>query len=185
MPEVDANVEACVIPVRLVVSAPLPVGVHPCDVLVHLMAVLTVSFDVVIDSRSVRFKPALAIGPPISIGASRTANSKYKSASKHACKNHSAPEFIAHRSHLHATKIPCSVLRFILSNRNPEHQANAVICLTCPGICSWHKTFLAWVHRDSALNDDKNPHTGNCSGHGVGTDKRRRNIIFSGYFAWY
>jgi hypothetical protein len=86
--EIDANVEMVVIPIRFMVSAPLPGCVHPGDVVIDLAAVLAVAAGIAVDSGAICFQPAIAVLFPILIRASGTAESEYKSAGQRASKNH-------------------------------------------------------------------------------------------------
>jgi hypothetical protein len=124
--KVYADIEPIVIPFGFVVAAPLPIGVHPGDVLVHLTAVLAMSCGVVVNSGSIRFKPALAIAAPVSIGASRTADSEYKRTSKHTRKNRSTPKISAHRSHLHGDRD--SVFSFTFDPKSPHRGTRSPGC---------------------------------------------------------
>jgi hypothetical protein len=87
--EIDADVEMVVIPIRFMVSAPLPGCVHPGNVVIDLSAVLAVAADIAVDSGAIRFQPTMTILFPILIRASGTAESEYKSAGQRASKNHS------------------------------------------------------------------------------------------------
>jgi hypothetical protein len=88
MAEIDAYVEMVVIPIRFMVSAPLPGCVHPGDVVIDLAAVLAVAAGIAVDSSAIRFQPAVAVRFPILIRAGGTAESEYKSAGQCASKNH-------------------------------------------------------------------------------------------------
>jgi hypothetical protein len=73
--EVDADIEPAVIPVGFMVPAPLASCVHLGDVIGNLMALLAVALNVAVDSRPIRFQPAVAIFAPVSIGANGAAKS--------------------------------------------------------------------------------------------------------------
>jgi hypothetical protein len=93
--EVNTDVEVVVIPIRFMVSAPLPGGVHPVDVVIDLAAVLAVAADIAVDSGAIRFQPVMTILFPIPIRASGTAESEYKSAGQCASENHPTQELFA------------------------------------------------------------------------------------------
>ena len=86
--EIDAYVEVVVIPIRFMVSTPLPGGVHPVDVVIDLAAVLAVAADIAVDSGAIRFQPVMTILFPIFVCSSGAAESEYKSAGQCASKNH-------------------------------------------------------------------------------------------------
>jgi hypothetical protein len=86
--EINTYVEVVVIPIRLMVPAPLPGCVHPGDVVIDLAAVLAVPADIAVDSGAIRFQPTMTILFPILIRASGTAESEYKSAGQCASENH-------------------------------------------------------------------------------------------------
>ncbi len=73
--KVNANVKAGVVPIRMMIAAPLAIRVHSCDVVIDLAAVLAVSAGVPIDSGAIRLEPAMTIVLPIPIGASGPAES--------------------------------------------------------------------------------------------------------------
>ncbi len=68
---VEADVEPAVIPVRLVIAAPLAVGFHPVDVTSHLMAVFAVLGSIPIDPRAISFEPLVATFAPVLIRSGR------------------------------------------------------------------------------------------------------------------
>src|ERR1019366_4542967 len=67
MAEVDADVEPAVIPVGLVIAAPLAVVVHALYVSVHLSAVLAVSGRILIDPGAICIEPLAATPAPVLI----------------------------------------------------------------------------------------------------------------------
>jgi hypothetical protein len=74
--EVNPDVEPVMIPIRLVVPAPLPVRIHLGDIMVDLPAVLSVFACVAIDFGSICFQPPLAVSLPISVRSRRPAKGK-------------------------------------------------------------------------------------------------------------
>jgi hypothetical protein len=86
--EVNPYVEVVVVPIRLMVPAPLPGCVHPGYVVVDLAAVLAVAADIAVDPGAIRFQTAMTVLFPILIRASGTAESEYKSAGQCASQNH-------------------------------------------------------------------------------------------------
>lgn len=86
--EIDADVEVVVIPIRFMLPAPLPGGIHPVDIVIDLAAALAVAADIAVDSGAIRFQPVMTILFPIFVCASGTAESEYKSASQYASQNH-------------------------------------------------------------------------------------------------
>jgi hypothetical protein len=95
MAEIYADVEAAVVPLGPMVAAPLAVGIHPGNVVIHLPAALAVAVGVAIDPGSIRIQAALAILLPVPIRASRACDSKNEAASHRACENQSTPESAA------------------------------------------------------------------------------------------
>ena len=77
MTNIDANVEAVVIPIRLMIPTPLASFVHLGDVAIDLPAVLAVTADVAVDSGSLCLKPLPAVIRIIMICASGDADGKY------------------------------------------------------------------------------------------------------------
>jgi hypothetical protein len=69
--EVDADVEPTVIPVGLVIAAPLAVVVHALYVSVHLPAVLAVLGRILIDPGPICFEPLVTTFAPVPIRPSR------------------------------------------------------------------------------------------------------------------
>jgi hypothetical protein len=80
-----------VIPVGLVLSAPLSVRVHPGDVVIDLTAAIAVTMGVPVNSCPVGFKPAVTIILPISVGTGRTTERKCHSSGQCAGKNCTTP----------------------------------------------------------------------------------------------
>jgi hypothetical protein len=63
--EVDAHVEAIVIPIRVVFAAPTAVVIHASYIFVDLRPVIAVPRGVMVDSGAVRLQAPLAIGPAV------------------------------------------------------------------------------------------------------------------------
>jgi hypothetical protein len=53
--EVDADVEAAVVPIRLVVATPLPVAFHSLNVASNLLALVSEAVRIAVDSGAIRF----------------------------------------------------------------------------------------------------------------------------------
>lgn len=87
--EVDANVELVVIPVGLVLAAPIAVGVHTIHVTIHLAAVLAVAVGVVIDPGAIRFEPSLAIRARVR--PNRNAHGEEQTSGQCGGQSHSSP----------------------------------------------------------------------------------------------
>jgi hypothetical protein len=73
--EVNSYIKMVVIPIRLVIPAPLASSVHPGNVVIDLAAVLTMPANIAVDSCAIRFKPAVTILFPILVCAGGTAES--------------------------------------------------------------------------------------------------------------
>src|ERR1035438_896683 len=69
---VDADVEPTVIPVGLVIAAPLAVVLHALYVTVHLPAVFAVLGHILIDPGAICFEPLVATFAPVPIRPSRS-----------------------------------------------------------------------------------------------------------------
>jgi hypothetical protein len=91
--DVNSHVEVVVIPVRLMITAPLPGCVHPGDIVFNLMAMLAVAVDIAIDSSAIRFETAAAIVLPIPVSASGTSKSKQETTGQHTREEHPVPDF--------------------------------------------------------------------------------------------
>ncbi len=72
MAEVDADVEPAVIPVGLVIAAPLAIVVHALYVSVHLSAALAESGRILIDPGPICFEPLVATFAPVPVRTSRS-----------------------------------------------------------------------------------------------------------------
>jgi len=70
--EINAYVKPVMVPIRFMILAPLAGSVHLGNVITNLMTLLAVTCNVAVDSRSIRFKPPMAIITPL-ICASRAA----------------------------------------------------------------------------------------------------------------
>jgi hypothetical protein len=117
MTEVNPYIEVVVVPIRFVIAAPLPVPVHPGDIVIDLAAVLAVAAGIAVDSCAIRFQAVVAIFLPIPIRASGTAESQYQPAGHRARQNHPTPEFIVRHDFLPGLSIRLvsrtPLLRFI------------------------------------------------------------------------
>jgi hypothetical protein len=76
--EVDADVEARVIPIGVMIAAPLAVSIHAGDIVVHLRAVLAVAGSVVIDSGAVGFQALVAVVGPVAVAKGGSSHGKRK-----------------------------------------------------------------------------------------------------------
>src|SRR5579863_3869672 len=90
--EINSYVKMFVIPVRLVIAAPLPGRVHSVHVGIHLPAAFAVARDVAINSCAVCFQASMTVVFPIVVRAGRTAKSQHKPASQSARQKHSTPQ---------------------------------------------------------------------------------------------
>lgn len=63
--EINTYVEVVMVPVRFMILAPLPGSVHLGNVVANLAALLPVARNVAVDSRSICFKPPMAIITPL------------------------------------------------------------------------------------------------------------------------
>lgn len=96
LPDVDAHVEAGVVPIRLVVAAPLAVGVHPMNVVLDLAAVITKAAGVMVYACPIRIEAVFAISPVVSICLGWTAHRQQQSSGQCGAQNKSAPTFPGH-----------------------------------------------------------------------------------------
>jgi hypothetical protein len=76
MAEIDADVEARMIPLRSMVPAPVSCGFHPFYVTAHLRTIFAAAGNVSIDPCPVGFKPLTAARSPISGGEGWLAGSE-------------------------------------------------------------------------------------------------------------
>jgi hypothetical protein len=67
VPEVNTNIKARMVPVRMMIAAPLPVGIHARDIMIHLRAVLAMLRDVAVNSCPVCLQPLVAVIRPIPV----------------------------------------------------------------------------------------------------------------------
>jgi hypothetical protein len=74
--QVDAYVEAVVVPIGFVISTPLPIGLHSGDVAAHLTGLVPEATGIAVDLGAIRLEPAMAVVPPVAIRASSAADGK-------------------------------------------------------------------------------------------------------------
>src|ERR1700733_11272600 len=122
------------IPVRVVVAAPLPIRVHSSDVVIDLGTMLAVMTGVAIDSGAICLKPALAIVFPVLVSASRTAESQHESTRQRGRQNHSTPQISRRHDRLLryfwrdlSHPRPLLVSTLIPPRRQAGHQVKSVI----------------------------------------------------------
>ena len=105
--EVDANVEAVVIPIRLAISAPFPVLVHPGDVAIHLAGVLAETAGVAVNPGSIRLQPAttvfLIVAIPICPGSG--AHGQHEPSGQRGTEQQSTPNILIHHEFLLGDKL--------------------------------------------------------------------------------
>jgi hypothetical protein len=89
--EVHADVEAVMIPICLVILAPLAGRLHSVHIRIDLAATLAMPADVAVDPRAISFQPPVAIIFPVVIRASRAAERQCQAACQRAGKNDSTP----------------------------------------------------------------------------------------------
>jgi hypothetical protein len=65
VPEVYADIKSVVIPIRMVIAAPLPIRFHAVNIMPHLVTISAVPFGIVIDPCAISLKPIMAITIPI------------------------------------------------------------------------------------------------------------------------
>lgn len=70
------------IPIRFMIPAPLARRIHLRDVVRNLMALFAVAGSIAVDSRSIRFQPAMAIVAPVLIRAYGTPKCENKAAAQ-------------------------------------------------------------------------------------------------------
>jgi hypothetical protein len=61
VPEVYADIKSVVIPIRMVIAAPLPIRFHAVNISSHLVTILAVPFGIVIDPCAIGLKAPVAI----------------------------------------------------------------------------------------------------------------------------
>src|ERR1700688_691632 len=97
--QVDAYVEAAVVPIGLVIPAPLPVAFHLGDVAAHLTALVPEATGIAVDFGATRLQPATAVAPPVTIGASRAADGKRHASGECRGENQTGPcSIVLHRA---------------------------------------------------------------------------------------
>jgi hypothetical protein len=74
--DVDAEVESVVIPIRVMLTAPVAFTIEAVDIVIHLPAVRAKARCVAIDAFLRVAEPLVALVPPVVIGASRAAQGK-------------------------------------------------------------------------------------------------------------
>jgi hypothetical protein len=63
--EVYADIKSVVIPIRMVIAAPVPIVFHAVNISSYLMAILAVPFGIAIDPCAIGLKASVAIITPI------------------------------------------------------------------------------------------------------------------------
>ena len=63
-------VKTIMVPIGLVMSAPLPIGIHPVDISIHLTAMFPMAADIPVYSCPIRLEPLVAIISVVPIRAS-------------------------------------------------------------------------------------------------------------------
>jgi hypothetical protein len=94
--EIDADVEPAVIPICLVVPAPLAGSIHPGYVAVHLPAMLAMTADVMVDSGPVGLEAASACFAMVLGGANIRAEGKQQSSCDYGTQQQTTPDFFIH-----------------------------------------------------------------------------------------
>lgn len=90
MSEINADVEAIVIPVGLMVAAPLAVLIHPGPVMLNLTALLAVALCIAIDASPIRFQPSVAF--VFFVGAGGVSKGKRQPTRQRASQCESSPD---------------------------------------------------------------------------------------------
>jgi hypothetical protein len=109
--EINSHVKVVVIPICLVILAPLPGRIHFGDIVIHLTTFLPVTLGVVVDFRSICLEASLAVGLVVSVRLSSATDSQYEPASQRGCKSYSAPDFLAGHNRLPEIDFPEELVR--------------------------------------------------------------------------
>ncbi len=109
--EINTHVEVFVIPIRLMIPAPLPRCIHSGDITIHLMTFLAESVCIAVDSRSIRFEPPLAVGLVVSVRSSSASDSQYEPAGQRGGKSYSAPDSLGPHNRLPEIDFPEELVR--------------------------------------------------------------------------
>lgn len=98
MAEVDADVKARVVPIGVVIAAPLAILIHSVYVVIDLAAVIAVTRGVTIDSGAIVFEALIT--SIVRGGANRSANSQEQAAGQRSGQSNSRPKFRAFHKNL-------------------------------------------------------------------------------------
>jgi hypothetical protein len=87
--DVNPDIEPVVIPIRMVIAAPLPVGIKSINVAIYLAAMFPVFRGVAIDPSPIGLKAPTAIGSPVLVGERRLSHRKGNSHRQRGSENES------------------------------------------------------------------------------------------------